>query len=36
MIFMWGFHSVWGVSNKVEWSPRPDEIDMYFTAKPKA
>lgn len=36
MIFMWGFHSVWGVSNDVEWSPRPDEIDMYFTAKPKA
>jgi peptide/nickel transport system substrate-binding protein len=36
MIFMWGFHAVWGVSNKVEWSPRPDEIDMYFTAKPKA
>ena len=27
MIFMWGFHSVWGVSNNVEWSPRPDEID---------
>ncbi len=36
MIFMWGFHSVWGVSNDVEWSPRPDEIDMYFTARPKA
>jgi len=36
MIFMWGFHSVWGVSNKVDWKPRPDEIDMYFTAKPKA
>lgn len=36
MIFMWGFHSVWGVNNNVEWSPRPDEIDMYFTARPKA
>jgi len=36
MIFMWGFHAVWGVSNNVEWSPRPDEIDMYFTARPKA
>ena len=36
MIFMWGFHSVWGVNNKVDWLPRPDEIDMYFTAKPKA
>jgi hypothetical protein len=34
MIFMWGFHSVWGVNNNVEWSPRPDEIDMYFTARP--
>jgi hypothetical protein len=33
---MWGFHSVWGVNNNVEWSPRADEIDMYFTAKPKA
>ncbi len=36
MIFMWGFHSVWGVNNDVEWSPRPDEIDQYFTARPKA
>lgn len=36
VIFMWGFHSVWGVSNKVDWKPRADEIDMYFTAKPKA
>ncbi|MEI2616658.1 MAG: ABC transporter substrate-binding protein [Thermomicrobiales bacterium] len=36
VIFMWGFHSVWGVSNKIDWKPRPDEIDMYFTAKPKA
>ena len=34
MIFMWGFHSVWGVSNDVDWTPRPDEIDMYFTARP--
>ena len=30
------FHSVWGVSNKIDWKPRPDEIDMYFTASPKA
>jgi peptide/nickel transport system substrate-binding protein len=36
MIFMWGFHSVWGVNTKVAWTPRPDEIDMYFTATPKA
>jgi peptide/nickel transport system substrate-binding protein len=36
MIFMWGFHSVWGVNNKVAWTPRPDEIDMYYTATPKA
>ncbi len=36
VIFMWGFHSVWGVSNKIDWKPRPDEIDMYFTASPKA
>lgn len=34
MIFMWGFHAVWGVSNNVDWSPRADEIDMYFTARP--
>lgn len=34
MIFMWGFHAVWGVNNNVEWSPRPDEIDMYFEARP--
>lgn len=34
MIFMWGFHAVWGVNNNVDWSPRADEIDMYFTAKP--
>ena len=36
MIFMWGFWAVWGVNNKIDWSPRPDEIDMYFNAKPKA
>jgi peptide/nickel transport system substrate-binding protein len=36
MIFMWGFHSIWGVNNNVDWTPRPDEIDMYFTAKPIA
>lgn len=34
-IFMWGLHAVWGVSNKVDWSPAPDEIDRYFWAKPK-
>jgi peptide/nickel transport system substrate-binding protein len=34
MIFMWGFHSVWGVNNSVDWNPRPDEIDQYFTARP--
>ena len=36
VIFMWGFHSVWGVNNNVEWTPRPDEIDMYFTARPSS
>jgi ABC-type transport system substrate-binding protein len=36
VIFMWGFHSVWGVNNNVDWTPRPDEIDQYFTARPKA
>ncbi|RIK47350.1 MAG: hypothetical protein DCC58_00115 [Chloroflexi bacterium] len=34
VLFMWGLHTVWGVSNKVDWSPAPDEIDRYFWAKP--
>ena len=36
MIFMWGFHSVWGVNNNVDWSPRPDEIDHVLHRAPKA
>lgn len=36
VIFQWGFHAVWGVSNKVDWTPAVDEIDRIFLAKPKA
>jgi len=33
-IFMWGFHQLWGVSTAVNWTPDPDEIDKFYTAKP--
>ncbi len=35
VIFMWSATSVWGVSNKVEWQGRSDEIDRMFEARPK-
>jgi peptide/nickel transport system substrate-binding protein len=34
MIFMWGFHQLWGVNNAVNWTPDADEIDKFYTAKP--
>jgi peptide/nickel transport system substrate-binding protein len=36
VIFMWSVTSVWGVSNKIDWQGRPDEIDRLFEAKPRA
>jgi peptide/nickel transport system substrate-binding protein len=36
IIFQWGFHSVWGVNDNVDWMPAVDEIDRIFTAKPKS
>ncbi len=35
VIFLWGFHSVFGVSNKIDWAPEPDEIARLFNAKPR-
>lgn len=35
VLFMFGAHSIWGVSSKVDWTPRSDEIDRLFEAKPK-
>lgn len=35
VLFMFAVHSVWGVSNKIQWQPRADEIDRLFEAKPK-
>jgi len=35
VLFMFGVHSIWGVSNKIDWTPRADEIDRLFEAKPK-
>lgn len=33
-IFKWGFHGIWGVSNRIKWEAPPDEIDRLFLAKP--
>ncbi|MBA2450361.1 MAG: hypothetical protein H0V51_20290, partial [Chloroflexi bacterium] len=35
VLFLWSLHAVWGVSSKVDWVPRSDEIDRMFEAKPK-
>jgi peptide/nickel transport system substrate-binding protein len=34
VIFMWGYHQLWGVNNGVNWTPDADEIDKFYTAKP--
>jgi peptide/nickel transport system substrate-binding protein len=36
VIFEWGFHSVFGVSNAIDWTPEPDEIARLYNAKPRA
>jgi len=36
VLFMWSLHAIWGVSKNVDWTPRADEIDRLFEAKPKA
>jgi len=33
VIFEWGFHSIFGVSNAIDWTPEPDEIVRLFNAK---
>jgi peptide/nickel transport system substrate-binding protein len=35
VLFCWSATSVWGVSNKIDWQGRADEIDRMFEAKPK-
>ncbi len=35
VLFMFGIHSIWGVSSRLDWKPRSDEIDRLFEAKPK-
>ncbi|MEJ2665565.1 MAG: ABC transporter substrate-binding protein [Deinococcales bacterium] len=32
-IFLWQQHDIYGVSNKVAWTPRPDELDWMYEAK---
>jgi peptide/nickel transport system substrate-binding protein len=34
VIFMWGFHQLWGINKAVNWVPDADEIDKLYTAKP--
>ncbi len=34
VIFLWGYHAVWGVSKAINWKPAPDEIDRYYEATP--
>jgi peptide/nickel transport system substrate-binding protein len=34
VIFLWGFHSVFGASNAIDWSPEPDEIVRLYNVKP--
>jgi peptide/nickel transport system substrate-binding protein len=36
VLFCWSATSVWGVSKRVDWTGRADEIDRVFEAKPKA
>jgi peptide/nickel transport system substrate-binding protein len=36
ILFCWSATSVWGVSKRIEWQGRADEIDRVFEAKPKA
>ena len=36
VLFCWSATSVWGVSKRVDWTGRADEIDRIFEAKPKA
>ncbi len=35
VIFLWSATSVWGVSKRLDWTGRADEIDRIFEAKPK-
>ncbi len=35
VLFCWSATSVWGVSKKIDWQGRADEIDRMFEAKPK-
>ncbi len=35
VLFMFGVHSIWGVSSRLDWKPRSDEIDRLFEAKTK-
>ena len=34
VIFMWGYHQLWGVNKAVNWQPDADEIDKLYTATP--
>ena len=36
VLFMFAVHGIWGVSSKIDWQPRSDEIDRLFEAKPKS
>ncbi len=33
MIFMWGYHQLWGINKAINWAPDADEIDKFYTAK---
>jgi len=34
-LFKWGLRGVWGVSNRIEYSAPPDEVDRMFLATPR-
>ncbi len=36
VLFMFSVTSVWGVSNRIDWQARADEVDRIFEAKPRS
>jgi peptide/nickel transport system substrate-binding protein len=34
VIFLWGYHSVFGASTAIDWTPEPDEIVRLYNVKP--
>ena len=36
VLFMFSVTSVWGVSSRIDWQARADEVDRIFEAKPRS